>query len=1328
MDRRLLKEWIEGMLPLVDVMAGSRAVDSVAGRIYQSMSWQWDEDVALDTAVFVTGKVIEELKGLWARLNTVEQDVLNLPDKKLREQRLLECWMQIKGVDASAEEIRLSKKYPPTLEACRMLFFSRAVQLQEELVVLFMVISNSKAEMSKEGREQLVDFCLEVLGMKVGWRVKKYAARSLRKTDVGIGDLVGILEGIKAPFVIGEVVDLLYERGRDEARKIVRGLMDPENEGSDFIVRRRLLESMVMSGDVDGVIEVLKKDPSVAVRQKAAFLLLQKVRNLKKEVIDLILKDRDCVVSGVWVKVLSKPEGSAAVANALNAGILHLMDLKDENCLFILLRGLAYAMYMPENDMWLGLNTWDLSRLSKAMHGMPNIMSPRVHTWWWLCADLAEILSDQGLFSVYSRLRKRVEETKPGARFRFEEENLENFVKILGVVGAMDFGLYARKGKHGRWILQRGLKNKWKLWRVIDEVRHPAYDKRQAYFHTTGREVYGEWWFPSLVMAEVTKTRVPGEAVYYESFGGPAIPVVGPVLAASGDGTVMAPGVRVEIKTKSWIKRRLASLFRIRRVDESRHNALTEGSGVAVRQYLGEVSGTFGVQLNIESKDGFWERWMGLGAVVMPFAYRNLEYFFNPQGNTIWDLAIFSGLVAMGVFARAWWINHKVRGYRKELPLSIGGWGSRGKSGTERLKAALFNGLGFRVFSKTTGTDAMFLMGVPGLFLTEIPLFRPYGKASIHEQRTCLRQAATGQTDVFLWECMALNPRYVQILSHDWMRDDIATVTNTYPDHEDIQGPTGVDVANTISKFLPEKSRAITMEQQMYPVLAYRARSVGTDLKVVNPAIAWLIPQEYLERMPYLEHPLNVALVLELANELGVDEDEALYLMGTFLVPDIGALKTYPEIREAQRTFSFANTMAANERAGFVASLERLGLLDWDTNDNLIKRTVLVVNNRADRPARSHEFAAAIVQEASVNGIIIIGSAQRHFYQLLMKYLNAYYRESLSLLTGEEDVWRSWLNRVFGPMRIRPLDAVNWDITLGRWLKIDNEQVKEAFGGLAEQIYKEIEGVKRWSSGVFKDLYKGAGRDAKEIIKGLGQDFVSIDEAGEFAGREIVIAGICRYFLDNRVDGEVVIDAAKAIFVDQVYVMPDQQQSPQEIIDAAVRRNPPGSYTRLVGAQNIKGPGLEFVHLWVALEDVKKMVDMLKGDLVQDREVIASLVYYEDYHRYNARIVKEAIDNGRLILDKDNPLHQTLLKHINDALQHRKGSSAGRWMGVIANIAAGMDVLIDPVDSMLRTHRANKVMKLLKAGLIGPLQASGMLHRIMLRQEEGPLSSWIKSK
>ena len=101
----------------------------------------------------------------------------------------------------------------------------------------------------------------------------------------------------------------------------------------------------------------------------------------------------------------------------------------------------------------------------------------------------------------------------------------------------------------------------------------------------------------------------------------------------------------------------------------------------------------------------------------------------------------------------------------------------------------------------------------------EIPLFRPYDKATIWEHANLLRLAAGMQPSVFLWECMGLTPAYVDVLQRQWTRDDLATITNTYPDHEDIQGPAGFDVATTIAGFVPRRSRVITTEQQMRPIL-----------------------------------------------------------------------------------------------------------------------------------------------------------------------------------------------------------------------------------------------------------------------------------------------------------------------------------------------------------------------------------------------------------------------------------------------------------------------------------------------------------------------------
>ncbi|MDQ1258062.1 MAG: hypothetical protein QG656_2671, partial [Candidatus Hydrogenedentes bacterium] len=250
-----------------------------------------------------------------------------------------------------------------------------------------------------------------------------------------------------------------------------------------------------------------------------------------------------------------------------------------------------------------------------------------------------------------------------------------------------------------------------------------------------------------------------------------------------------------------------------------------------------------------------------LPTYLVDFWPRMKSYFFSVYENSLYELCVFIvGLSAL-FMGRILYLSYAMRKARNRLPLVIGGWGTRGKSGTERLKAALLGAYGFGIFSKTTGCEAMFLYAYPFGPLREILLFRPYEKATIWEQYNVVRLADRLEADVFLWECMALTPAFVYILQRQWMRDDAATITNTYPDHEDIQGPAGIDIPEVMTNFIPRNATLVTSEEQMRPILVEAARGLGTQTRCVGWLEAGLIPPDVLGRFSYQEHPYNVALV-----------------------------------------------------------------------------------------------------------------------------------------------------------------------------------------------------------------------------------------------------------------------------------------------------------------------------------------------------------------------------------------------------------------------------------------------------------------------------------
>src|SRR5690606_11427132 len=189
-----------------------------------------------------------------------------------------------------------------------------------------------------------------------------------------------------------------------------------------------------------------------------------------------------------------------------------------------------------------------------------------------------------------------------------------------------------------------------------------------------------------------------------------------------------------------------------------------------------------------------------------------VSYALSPSGNLPWHLAIVVWFLLSGLLLRAARTKARFERAQRRLPLSIGGWGSRGKSGTERLKAALFHSQHYDVISKTTGCEAMMIVAKRGQPAEEVFLFRPYDKASIWEQESVVKYADAARTQVFLWECMALQPEFVDILNRQWMQDEICTLTNTYPDHEDVMGPSGEDVARVIGRFVPKRGHLLTSE------------------------------------------------------------------------------------------------------------------------------------------------------------------------------------------------------------------------------------------------------------------------------------------------------------------------------------------------------------------------------------------------------------------------------------------------------------------------------------------------------------------------------------
>ncbi len=905
----------------------------------------------------------------------------------------------------------------------------------------------------------------------------------------------------------------------------------------------------------------------------------------------------------------------------------------------------------------------------------------------------------------------------------------EKVGRVMALLALNDFGISLEPGPLP--VIQRGELLRRRLWRIMFEGGKSSTDKRQAFLHTTGRHFTGSMIAPSARMAELAPTKVPGEPLFESGEGGwrNYLPLLDNVLSALDRGgkseIYTSAGITTITAPVSFFKRiwlfwkisrnfvRLATL-RNREPDEFVKRLRSMGVGIEHRPH-GSLKRANPEVTKLFSAGG--------GIAILPLLLdRASAYFSTVYENSLLELGIFLGLACVFFFGRHMLLGWKARRLREGISLVLGGWGTRGKSGTERLKAGLINALGPSIVSKTTGCEAMFLHGTPFGGLTEMFLFRPYDKATIWEQYNLLKTARGLNGRVFLWECMGLNPSYVAVLQQDWMRDDIGTITNTYPDHEDVQGPAGRNIPEVMCQFIPHNSTLLTTEEEMLPILAEGADKAGTRMRPVGWREAGLIHKNLLERFPYEEHPYNIALVTAMGDELGLEPDFCIKEMADRVVADLGVLKTYPRSLINGRTLEFVMGMSANERFGAMGNWTRMGFDQHDLSKDPEIFVSTVVNNRADRVPRSRVFARMLVNDVSADKHVLIGS-------------------NIDGLIGFiEEEWEAYAS--------------------GLTLSEEGKDPKELFEALAKKqripvAEGELDGRLRamLAPQLGEDQQAQACAAAREgrLAKWLEQAGVAHAEA--IAAHHAELAELYRAYIElagnlgrgasgSGADQSMRTLLGKA-FHAKLLPVRDYYMKGEAIVRLVADSTPPGLVNRIMGMQNIKGTGLDWVYRWQAWEAVWKACQQVQGE--DPSEIVRAYRLLSSFQEFGAlsevevcRVIDHLRDGGEgagLISAMQVDALEARLNaqlHHHDAAsgeEENAGSDEQGWFARMGGKSLSLvEAFVDPGDAVRRRRRSEKIYQALIAEQISSQRAATELKELTSRQKGGWLSKSIKQR
>lgn len=1017
-----------------------------------------------------------------------------------------------------------------------------------------------------------------------------------------------------------------------------------------------------------------------------------------------------------------------------------------------------------------------------------------VRRWAANAAENIWLLNRPKMYLLTEQLKRTYANLKSGHSTKlpkqiFEGVDDKSIGRCLSVLAQNDFDLEIKKSWFGP-TLTRGRIFKFRWWRFIYEMRNPSTAKRQAFSHTSGRISNSRLRAPSGILAELSQTNVPGEPLTFAEEGGwrPFIPIVDdfisvlelswtaakPVQFFTSEGitTVSAPN-QLYKKIRAWIH----LTFQFSTYAEMRN--WTEKSQGPASEYIQEM-GKLGFSVDFqphscEAKNGATSElesdqnpgdktdncddtvlrffpaagFVGIASAAglleqsRQFAEQFSVYFGSLFVNTLAQLFLFVAVMLALFLGRHFWSNWTLRRSRKKVPLAVGGWGTRGKSGTERLKAAIFNAMGFGVFSKSSGCEAMFIHGYPFGTLRELNLYRPYDKATIWEHRNVLMMCASAESDVFLWECMGLTPAYVDVLQRQWTRDDLSTITNTYPDHEDLQGPAGLDVAKVISGYIGRNSSTITTEQNMLPILEESARLMQAEIHSVTWLEAGMLTDDVLERFPYSEHPDNIALVLEMCRQLGCDHDFALKEMADRLVPDLGVLKTYPVASRHARQLEFTNGMSANERFGCLGNWNRLQYDQQDPQSDPTTWICTVVNNRADRVPRSRVFANIIVKDITADRHFLIGNNLKGMLGFIGEAW-AEYESGISL----------WKEDNHGEPDHSAATEVLQEFALKLRQPISTEQIELMLEKSIESIWncpssklagvpQENESREKLTQFVLQNSTQPeqirkallAQNIAEEIANDLNlflqQQWTALQEY-ESLKAAIQVATVAEMAsLDNDFRRQL-----KTWFDRKLILVENYDATGNEVVDRICRETPPGHLNRVMGLQNIKGTGLDFAYQWLAWEKVANACDLISDRKKQVRQKgLDSLAENRALGLLGEESVRLAIANLQGSDAADDPKIESqmnlILRQLNEELEKISGSmvsdssSNSGWYDWVMD---KLEEFFDLTDAVHRRKRADQIYRDLERQLISWDRAVIELRQLTKRQKGGWLKTQVLNK
>lgn len=295
-----------------------------------------------------------------------------------------------------------------------------------------------------------------------------------------------------------------------------------------------------------------------------------------------------------------------------------------------------------------------------------------------------------------------------------------------------------------------------------------------------------------------------------------------------------------------------------------------------------------------------------------------------------------------------------------QIPWRISVNGSRGKSTVTRLATGALAAGGHRPVGKTTGTEPRLIFGSQA---EERSLQRRPEGPNISEQRMVLAEAAHHGADTVVAECMAVVPEYQVTFHEELVQANVVVITNALEDHLDEMGPTTADVAEVFAACIPAGGTVVVAPGAHQERFRAVADERGATFRQADPASVDPVVLRGFDHVVFAEH---VALVYALTDHLGISRDDALAGMRA-AAADPYATRLVPVGGPGQPAL-FVNAFPANDPVSTLMLWQHLR-----EQGHPEEKLVVIMNCRADRVARTQQFASDVLPHLPIDTLVVLG-------------------------------------------------------------------------------------------------------------------------------------------------------------------------------------------------------------------------------------------------------------------------------------------------------------------------------------------------------------------